>query len=71
MKATQSRTLQPVIGIRGRIILWKCSRCRWTHPLSNSFTGLEPPPDVVNAFREHGCQNHRRGDRSDTMQRRM
>jgi hypothetical protein len=60
MKASQSRTLQPVVDVHGRIILWKCSGCRWTHPLTATFTGLEPTADVLNAFGLHNCEHHRR-----------
>jgi len=57
--AIAGEDIEPVVHIRGRIILWKCSRCRWTRLLSPKFTGLKPSADVIRAYREHRCEDHR------------
>ena len=53
-----ARVLQPVVDIQGRIVLWKCSQCRWTHSLADQFTGMSPSPIVVESFQRHNCVEH-------------
>lgn len=58
IRGTLAKALQPVVDMRGRIVLWKCSQCRWTHSLANQFTGMSPSPIVVELFQQHRCEEH-------------
>jgi NAD-dependent SIR2 family protein deacetylase len=55
------RKLEAVVGLQGRILTWKCSKCNWTKPPDEP-NNPNPTSNTVEKFRVHKCKEHPRPD---------
>jgi hypothetical protein len=56
-RKTEERKLEPVVGLLGRIVAWKCSRCNWTK-LPDTPMDRTPTSRTIEMFSSHDCADH-------------
>lgn len=57
-RGSMDRRLEPIVNMKGHIISWKCSSCRWSASVADDSTGLFPSRTTVALFGKHDCSDH-------------